>query len=83
LGYGFGLAFGQDNLASKVSAAAFDLGLLVETAGPRDEVVKLFAPLTITDSELDHGLELLAKAVRAVTENLRPAPIYSGADPRG
>ena len=82
-GMAFGLAFGQDNLASKVSAAAFDLGLLVETAGPRDEVVKLFAPLTITDSELDHGLELLAKAVQAVTENLRPAPIYSGADPRG
>ena len=53
-------------LASKVSAAAFELGLLVETAGPRGQVVKLLPPLTITDAELDQGLALLADAVRAV-----------------
>jgi acetylornithine/succinyldiaminopimelate/putrescine aminotransferase len=43
-----------------------DCGLLVETAGPRSEVVKLLPPLTVTDEELDQGLERLAEAVHAV-----------------
>ncbi len=60
------LAFEDGELAGKVSAAAFERGLLVETAGPRGEAVKLLPPLTITDAELDQGLELLADAVRSV-----------------
>jgi diaminobutyrate-2-oxoglutarate transaminase len=65
-GMAYGLAFEQAELASKVSAAAFGLGLLVETAGPQSDVVKLMPPLTITDSELDQGLAVLAEAVDAV-----------------
>jgi diaminobutyrate-2-oxoglutarate transaminase len=61
-----GLAFKRCELAREVSAAAFERGLLVETAGSRDEVVKLLPPLTITDDELDQGLGLLAEAVYAV-----------------
>jgi diaminobutyrate-2-oxoglutarate transaminase len=53
-------------LARKVSFAAFERGLLVETAGPGDEVVKLLPPLTVTDAEVDRGLELLTDAVHAV-----------------
>ncbi len=64
-GLAHGLAFENDELAAQVSSAAFGRGLLVETAGPRGEVVKLLPPLTITDSELDQGLSLLAEAVRA------------------
>ena len=60
------LAFEDGELAGKVSAAAFERGLLVETAGPRGEAVRLLPPLTITDAELDQGLELLADAVRSV-----------------
>ncbi len=65
-GLAYGLAFEHGELASKVSAAAFERGLLVETAGPHDEVVKLLPPLTVTDAELEEGLALLADAVRAV-----------------
>jgi diaminobutyrate-2-oxoglutarate transaminase len=61
-----GLAFADGELAREVSAAAFERGLLVETAGPGDEVVKLLPPLTTTDSELDQGLALLADALQAV-----------------
>jgi diaminobutyrate-2-oxoglutarate transaminase len=61
-----GLAFARAERAREVSAAAFDRGLLVETAGPEDEVVKLLPPLTATDSELDQGLALLADALQAV-----------------
>jgi diaminobutyrate-2-oxoglutarate transaminase len=61
-----GLAFDDGKLAGKVSTAALELGLLVETAGLKNEVVKLLPPLTITDAELDKGLELLSDAARAV-----------------
>jgi len=65
-GMACGLAFADGDLASKVSAAAFEAGLLAETAGSRGQVVKLLPPLTITDAELDEGLALLDEAVRAV-----------------
>jgi diaminobutyrate-2-oxoglutarate transaminase len=61
-----GLAFADSDLAGKVCAAAFERGLLVESCGARGEVVKLLPALTITDAELDQGLELLAEAVQAV-----------------
>ncbi|MFE2997621.1 diaminobutyrate--2-oxoglutarate transaminase [Nocardia sp. NPDC059246] len=62
-----GLVFDDASQAEKVCAAAFQRGLLVETSGPEDEVVKLLPPLTITDYELDHGLELLAASLDAVS----------------
>lgn len=65
-GLACGLAFEHGELAMKVSSAAFERGLLVETAGPSDEVVKLLPPLTATDTEIDQGLALLADAVQTV-----------------
>ena len=52
-----------EGFAQRICAAAFELGLLVETSGPRDEVVKLLPALTIDDEDLDEGLELLVRAV--------------------
>ncbi len=65
-GLAHGLAFEDGELAKKVSSAAFERGLLVETAGPKDEVIKLLPPLTVTDAEIDQGLALLGDAVQAV-----------------
>jgi diaminobutyrate-2-oxoglutarate transaminase len=65
-----GLSFSQPELASKTCAAAFERGLLMETAGPSDEVMKIMPPLTITDDELDEGLAVVSEAVRAVTEGV-------------
>jgi diaminobutyrate-2-oxoglutarate transaminase len=61
-----GLAFEQGELARKVCTAAFERGLLVETAGPSGEVAKLMPPLTISDKELDEGLATFADAVGAI-----------------
>jgi diaminobutyrate-2-oxoglutarate transaminase len=58
-----GLAFADERLAERVAAGAFARGLLVERAGPQDEVVKLLPPLTASDDELEHGLRVLAAAV--------------------
>jgi len=65
-GLAYGLACEHGELARKVSTAAFERGLLVETAGPHGEVVKLLPPLTVTDAELEAGLALLADAVQTV-----------------
>jgi len=65
-----GLSFSQPELASKACAAAFERGLLMETSGPSDEVMKIMPPLTITDAELDEGLAVVEDAVRAVTEGV-------------
>lgn len=58
-----GLAFEDPELAARVAGEAFNNGLLVERAGPRDEVVKLLPPLTASAEELEHGLGILADAV--------------------
>ena len=65
-GLAHGLAFEYGELARKVSSAAFERGLLVETTGPDDEVIKLLPPLTATDAEIDEGLAILADAVQTV-----------------
>ena len=62
-----GLQFAQPEQAAKVCAAAFERGLLMETSGPESEVMKILAPLTITDDELDEGLAIVAESVKAVT----------------
>ncbi|HEY4007362.1 MAG TPA: diaminobutyrate--2-oxoglutarate transaminase [Pseudonocardia sp.] len=61
-----GLGFAQAELADKVQAAAFERGMLMETAGPSSEVAKLMPALTISDDELEEGLEIFADAVRSV-----------------
>ncbi|MPZ66882.1 MAG: diaminobutyrate--2-oxoglutarate transaminase [Pseudonocardiaceae bacterium] len=61
-----GLAFEQAELGSKVTRACFDRGLLMETAGPSDEVAKMLPPLTTSEEEFDQGLAILTDAVDAV-----------------
>ncbi|MCX6467408.1 MAG: diaminobutyrate--2-oxoglutarate transaminase [Pseudonocardiales bacterium] len=67
-----GLRCDRPEFAAAVCAAAFDRGLLMETAGPAGEVVKLLPPLTVGDDELDEGLALLGASVRAVRERVVP-----------
>jgi diaminobutyrate-2-oxoglutarate transaminase len=57
-----GLALGVDGLAVKISRAAFERGLMIETSGPDDGVLKLLPPLTIDDVLLERGLEILAQS---------------------
>ncbi len=61
-----GLVFDEPTLAAKACARAFGSGLLAETSGPSDEVVKLLPPLTISTEELDRGLGILVDSVEEV-----------------
>ncbi|WP_045739229.1 diaminobutyrate--2-oxoglutarate transaminase [Xanthomonas sp. MUS 060] len=58
-----GVDVGTTQLAASARANAFKHGLVIESAGPNDEVLKVMAPLTTPDALLDEGLDILAQAV--------------------
>jgi 4-aminobutyrate aminotransferase-like enzyme len=51
--------------AKAVTEAAFDAGLLLLACGLYGNVLRLLPPLTVTDDELERGLELLDRALAA------------------
>lgn len=59
-----GLNTGSGEIAAQITSKAFELGLIIETSGPNDEVVKVLAPLVIDDSVLASGLDILDRCVR-------------------
>jgi diaminobutyrate-2-oxoglutarate transaminase len=63
-----GLAMPSGELAGRVIRKAFAEGLVIETSGSDDEIVKCLAALTITDDELVRGLDIMARSVRAVMD---------------
>jgi diaminobutyrate-2-oxoglutarate transaminase len=66
-GFIFGLAStAMPNLARAIAAEAFTRGLVVETSGPSDEVLKLLPALIISDEILIRGLDIIAASVEAV-----------------
>ncbi|GAA2568382.1 MULTISPECIES: diaminobutyrate--2-oxoglutarate transaminase [Streptomyces] len=72
-GLAWGMEFADPSRATAVCARAFELGLLLETSGPEDQVAKLFPPLTIGDEELEEGLALFGRAVRETERPPRSA----------
>lgn len=69
-----GIRFADPEMASRISAGAFARGVIVETAGPSDEVLKLIPPLTIPDGLLELGLARIEAALEeAVSQELEAA----------
>lgn len=62
------LVFADPAVAGKISKAAFDRGLIIETCGPRSEVLKLLPPLTITHEELEHGINIIDDSLATTQE---------------
>ncbi|MFR9728533.1 diaminobutyrate--2-oxoglutarate transaminase [Saccharopolyspora sp. MS10] len=61
-----GLGFEDPEVAGKISKAAFDRKLILETSGPQSEVIKIMPPLTVSDEELEQGLQIIVDSVQAV-----------------
>ncbi|MGR0220049.1 diaminobutyrate--2-oxoglutarate transaminase [Agromyces sp. ZXT2-6] len=62
-----GIACDSDRtLAGRVSKAAFERGLVIETSGAHDEVLKFLPALTITEDEMRRGLEIVRESLAAV-----------------
>lgn len=61
-----GIDTGSGDKAAEICAAAFERGLVIETAGSSDEIVKVLAPLTISDETFARGLDIVAEAFETV-----------------
>ncbi|MGH3824471.1 MAG: diaminobutyrate--2-oxoglutarate transaminase [Pseudonocardiaceae bacterium] len=55
----------EPSVAAQIRQICTRNGLIIETAGPRDEVLKVLAPLTTPDQLLEMGLEILSHAAGA------------------
>lgn len=62
-----GIDLGDGALAAAICADCFGRGLIIETSGAHDEVVKVLAPLTIADDVFARGLDILEAAVAHAT----------------
>lgn len=61
-----GVDVGSGDLAAAICKRAFDGGLIIETSGNEDQVVKVLAPLTTPDTLLSRGFDILLDAARDV-----------------
>ncbi len=69
-----GIACRDGDIADAITTKCFERGLIIETAGPNDEVVKCLCPLIITEAELTQGLDWLEEAIKETAgERLKKA----------
>lgn len=58
-----GLEFDSGEIAADITELAFKRGLVIETSGSDDQVVKILTPLTIEESTLQRGLDILESCI--------------------
>ncbi|RLL45139.1 diaminobutyrate--2-oxoglutarate transaminase [Oceanobacillus piezotolerans] len=64
-----GIAVNVEGLANEICAESFNRGLIIETSGPNDEVVKFLPPLIIDQVGLEKGFEILNQSIKHVLSN--------------
>jgi diaminobutyrate-2-oxoglutarate transaminase len=65
----WGIDTGDTPWASDVCKKAFENGLMIETSGANDQVIKLLPPLTISNEDLCIGLDILERSIESVITN--------------
>ncbi len=68
-----GVDVGCGSLAAGICARAYEKGLIIETSGNEDQVVKVLAPLTTPVETFRKGFDILMEAAREIIE--QPAKI--------
>ena len=63
-----GIAGSVSGFGGKVSAKAFQRGLILDKCGPDGEVAKLFPPVNTDEEVLEKGLHLLEESIAACVE---------------
>jgi len=58
------------DLANKITKLAFKKGLMIETSGADDHVIKFLCALTITDQNLKKGIDILEESIEMVCEKV-------------
>lgn len=57
-------------IASKITRAAFKKGLIIETSGTDDQIIKLLCPLIIAEEVLAKGIDIIEASVKEVCANI-------------
>ena len=63
IGAMIGVELSDKATAEAVQQRCLEAGVLVLTCGPAGNVLRVIPPLTITDADLEHGLQILAAAL--------------------
>ena len=63
-----GIAARNPEVTGPITRRAFELGLIIETSGPNDEVIKCLMPLTIATEDLKKGAAILAQSVDEIMQ---------------
>ncbi|MEH6346731.1 MAG: diaminobutyrate--2-oxoglutarate transaminase [Bermanella sp.] len=61
-------------LADKITRKAFQKGLIIETSGAEDHIVKIFCPLIITEALLKEGMDILEQSVAEICGQIDEIP---------
>jgi diaminobutyrate-2-oxoglutarate transaminase len=70
-------------LASQIARRAFDHGVVIETSGANDEVLKILPALTIDDHLLMRGMEVIECSVAEIlAEQAKGARVLKFGGPR-
>lgn len=76
-----GISVGSGEVAATITATCFDEGLIIETSGAHDEIVKVLAPLVIDDETLNTGLDILEEALAEALAPVDAARAEPAKDP--
>ena len=68
-GFVWGIESNVNNFSVKVARKAFQSGLLIETAGPGNKVLKWMPPLIIDENGLNSGLDIIEQTFKILTNN--------------
>jgi len=61
-------------IASQITRAAFKKGLIIETSGADDQVVKFLCPLIISQENLERGINIVEEAIKEVCDAQKDIP---------
>jgi diaminobutyrate-2-oxoglutarate transaminase len=57
-------------IASKITRAAYKKGLIIETSGTDDQIIKLLCPLIIAQEVLAKGIDIIEESVKEICANI-------------
>jgi len=61
-------------IASKITRAAYKKGMIIETSGADDHIIKLLCPLIISEESLAKGIDIIEESVKEVCLRLDEIP---------
>jgi len=63
-----GIEAANADVTGPITKLAFEKGLIIETSGPNDEVIKCLMPLTTSEDDLRRGAQLLGESVDEIMQ---------------